>query len=68
MCWYFLANTIESKAFAPFSEIYKQYCERVMAGEKFTVEKPAELPETSMKPATKKQALAQLDDLKNLLS
>ena len=66
--WYFLANTIESKAFAPFTEIYQQYCERVLAGEEFVVEKPEALPETSMKPATKKQALAQLNDLKNLLS
>ena len=66
--WYFLTNTIESKAFAPFAEIYQQYCERVMAGEEFLVEKPQALPETSMKPATKEQALAQLDDLKNLLS
>ena len=66
--WYFLANTVESKAFPPFADIYQQYCERVVAGEEFTVEKPEALPETSLKPATKKQALAQLDDLKNLLS
>ena len=65
--WYFLANTVESKAFPPFADIYQQYCERVVAGEEFTVEKPEALPETSLKPATKKQALAQLDDLKNLL-
>ena len=66
--WHFLANTVESKAFAPFAEIYQQLCERVVAGETFVVEKPEALPETSMKPATKKQALAELDDLKNLLS
>jgi hypothetical protein len=66
--WHFLANTIESKAFAPFAEIYQQLCERVVSGEEFVVEKPEALPETSMKPATKKQALAQLDDLKNILS
>ena len=66
--WHFLANSIESKAFAPFAEIYQQYCERVLSGEELTVEKPQSLPETSLKPATKEQALAQLDDLKNLLS
>lgn len=65
--WHFLANTVESKATAPFSEIYRRYCERVLAGEQFVVEKPEALPETSAKPATKKQALAQLDNLKDLL-
>jgi hypothetical protein len=64
----FLANTIESKAFSAFADIYQQYCERVLAGEEFVVEKPEALPETSMKPATKEQALAQLDNLKDLLS
>ena len=65
--WHFLANTIESKAFAQFAETYQQYCERVIAGEIFTVEPPAALPETSMKRASKEQALTELDNLKQLL-
>jgi hypothetical protein len=66
--WHFLANTIESKAFPQFSETYQQYCERVIGGEVFTVEPPAALPETSMKRASKEQALTELDNLKQLLN
>jgi hypothetical protein len=65
--WYFLANTVEAKAFVSFSEIYQQLCEQVLAGAIFTIEKPEALPETSLKPATKNQALAELDNLKTLL-
>jgi hypothetical protein len=65
--WHFLANTAESKAFPQFSETYQQYCERVIGGEVFTVEPPAALPETSMKKASKEQALTELDNLKQLL-
>jgi hypothetical protein len=66
--WYFLANTAESKAFSLFADVYKQLCEQVLAGETFTVEKPEVLAETSVKPATKKQARAQLDNLKGLFN
>ena len=38
--WHFLANTVESKAFPPFADIYQQYCERVVAGEEFTWKNP----------------------------
>ena len=65
--WHFLANTGENKAFVQFADIYQQYCERVLAGEVFQVEPPEALPETSMKPASKKQALTELDNLKQLL-
>ena len=64
--WYFLANTAESKAFAPFSKSYRRYCEMVLAGEALVVEKPSALAETSLKPATPKQAQTALDKLKNL--
>jgi len=66
--WHYLANTIESKAFSQFAEVYQQYCERVIAGEVFQVEPPEALPETSLKPASKEQALTELDNLKQLLS
>ena len=33
--WYFLANTVESKAFPSFADIYQQYCKRVLSGEEF---------------------------------
>ena len=65
--WHFLANTVESKAFPQFAETYQQFCARVIAGEVFTVEPPAALPETSMKRASKEQALSELDNLKQLL-
>ena len=55
--WHFLANTIESKAFAQFAETYQHYCERVIAGEVFTVEPPAALPETSMKTGEQRTGL-----------
>ena len=63
----FWPTAIESKAFPQFAETYQQYCERVIAGEIFTVEPPAALPETSMKRASKEQALTELDNLKQLL-
>jgi hypothetical protein len=65
--WHFLATTDESKAFPQFAETYQLYCERVIGGEVFTVEPPAALPETSMKKASKEQALTELDNLKQLL-
>lgn len=65
--WHFLANTIESVALQQYSDIYQQYCNRILAGESFTIEKPEVLPETSSKPADKALVKQQLDDLKNLL-
>lgn len=65
--WHFLANTIESKAFAPFAEVYQQYCERVLRGEEFTIEPPQALPENSEVPASKEHNQQQLDNLKQLL-
>ena len=66
--WHFLANTSENKAFTPFTEIYQQYCDRVLAGEEFQIEPPEALPETSLKPASKKKALSELDSLKKMFN
>ena len=66
--WYFLANSIESKAFTPFSEIYLQYCERVLRGEELTIEAPDALPEFSAVPASREHNQQQLNNLKKLLS
>ena len=66
--WHLLANEIESKALPAFADIYQQYCDRVIAGETFTIEPPEALPESPQVPATKKHNLEQLDQLKQLLS
>ncbi|HAZ95229.1 MAG TPA: hypothetical protein DCW94_05990 [Porticoccaceae bacterium] len=65
--WHFLGNTIESKAFGAFAEVYQQYCERVLRGEQFVIEPPQALPETSAVPASKEHNQQQLDNLKKLL-
>ena len=66
--WHLLANEIERKALPAFTDIYQQYCDRVIAGEAFTIEPPEALPESPQVPATKKHNLEQLDQLKQLLS
>jgi hypothetical protein len=63
-----LANEIESKALPAFTQIYNQYCDRVVAGEDFIIEPPEALPETSQIPASKKHNRQQLDQLKQLLN
>ena len=65
--WHFLSNAIESKAFAPFAEVYQQYCDRVLRGEQFTIEPPQALPETPQVLASKEHNQQQLDNLKQLL-
>jgi hypothetical protein len=65
--WHMLSNGIESKVMPVFSEIYQQYCDRVLAGEKFIIEKSSTIPELPELPATKKHNQQQLDNLKKLL-
>jgi hypothetical protein len=65
--WHMLANAIETKALPAYSEIYQQYCDRIIAGEKLAVDLPPALPEVSQVPATKKHNQQQLKNLKKLL-
>jgi hypothetical protein len=62
-----LANGIESKVLPVFSDIYQQYCDRVLAGEKFVIQKSSTTPELPELPATKKHNQQQLNNLKKLL-
>lgn len=65
--WHFLTNSIESKAFPSFAEVYQHYCDRVLRGEEFSIEPPQALPETPQTPASKEHNQQQLDNLKQLL-
>ena len=65
--WHLLANEIESKALPAFTELFNQYCDRVVTGGEFTIEPPAALPETSQVPASAEHNREQLDQLKQLL-
>jgi len=65
--WHMLANEIESKALPAFAEIYQQYCDRVLAGEKLIVDAAASVAELTELPATKKHNQQQLDNLRKLL-
>ena len=65
--WHMLANAIETKALPAYSEIYQQYCDRIISGEKLAVDLPPALPEVSQMPATKKHNQQQLKNLKKLL-
>ena len=65
--WHMLANEIESKALPAFAEIYQQYCDRVLAGEKLIVDATASVAELTELPATKKHNQQQLDNLRKLL-
>jgi hypothetical protein len=62
-----LANEIESKALPAFTEIYQQYCDRVLAGEKLIVDATASVAELTELPATKKHNQQQLNNLRKLL-
>jgi hypothetical protein len=66
--WHLLANEVESKALPAFTQVYNQYCDRVVAGEEFIIEPPQALPETSQVMASKKHNRQQLDQLKRLLN
>ena len=65
--WHMLANEIESKALPVFSDIYQQYCDRILAGERFIIDTFSEVAELELLPATKKYNQQQVKNLKRLL-
>lgn len=65
--WHMLGNEIERKALPLFEEIYLQYCERVLSGETFTIERPKELSEDAAKLASKSHNRSQLKKLQQLM-
>ena len=65
--WHTLCNEVERNALPLFKEIYLKYCDRVLSGEKFTVEPPLSIAETSSKTASRAQNRKQLKKLQQLL-
>jgi hypothetical protein len=65
--WHLLANEVEQKAFALFEQVYLNCCDRLLAGEKFTVELPPALPETVAVTASKTHNRKRLKELQQLL-
>lgn len=61
--WFFLANTIEAKAFPVFERNYAMLMERVAAGEDIEIELPKALPEHIEKPIERKDLLKKMKQL-----
>ena len=65
--WHLLANEVEHKAFALFEQVYLKYCDRLLAGEQFSVEPPQALPDSVSITASKTHNRKQLKKLQQLL-
>jgi len=65
--WHLLTNEVERKAFPIFSEIYRKYCDRVLSGEKLTVDPKTSLPEIPIKKASRSHNQKQLKKLQQLI-
>ena len=61
--WFFLANTIETKAFPVFKRNYSMLIERVAAGENIDIELPKALPEEIEKPIERKDLQKKMKQL-----
>jgi hypothetical protein len=66
--WHLLSNEIESKALPIFCDIYQQYCDRILTGEKFAVEPGSKVAELEELPASREYNQQQVQHLKELLS
>ncbi len=64
--WYTLANAKEAKALPAFIAVYRGYCDALLAGESFAIERTAALPETSAVPSSAAQRKKHLLDLHSL--
>jgi hypothetical protein len=62
--WLFLESAPEKQSFPLFQQIYKKLCDRVQAGESFTVPKTPALPADIEKPLNKKERLSALAKLR----
>ncbi len=65
--WYFLANTIENRAFPLFKQHYATLCERVRQGEDLSIPITPALPKTVDKPLSLSKRRAQLKKLRDRL-
>lgn len=63
--WFFLANSIEAKAFPVFERNYTILMERVAAGESIEIELPKALPDHIEKPMDKKELQQKMKQLLN---
>jgi hypothetical protein len=65
--WFFLANNTENLTWPVFRDRYRDYCGRVMAGEKLEVPAPEALPEPDHRLSSREEALAELKKIKDEL-
>ncbi|MCY4428273.1 MAG: replication protein P [Halieaceae bacterium] len=66
--WFLLANNAEKITWPLFRSRYRDYCEKVLAGQSLQVPAAAALPDAVSKPSSKKEALAEIAKLKQTLS
>ena len=62
--WFFLANNSESMSFPVFQQHYRDYCERVQAGEEFVVDAPEALERRATVSLSKDEQLEHLRALR----
>lgn len=64
--WYLLANEVEKIAFPVFEKKYRDICQRVLAGEKLTIDTQPLLEEKAAQPLSAKQNRVRIKALKKL--
>lgn len=65
--WYLLASEVENKAFPSYEKKYREMCNRVLAGEKLTVQAPELLEEKAAEALPKSENSVRVVELKKLL-
>jgi len=65
--WFFLSNEPEQKTWPVYRERYRDYCTRVMAGEKLEIPAPQALPASSGQPSSRDEALAEIARIRESL-
>jgi hypothetical protein len=65
--WFFLSNEPEQKTWPVYRERYRDYCTRVMAGEKLEIPAPQALPASSGQPSSRDEALAEIARIRERL-
>jgi len=66
--WHLLANEIESKALPAFSDVFQRYCNRLVDGEKFVIDKIETETLLEERPSSKDFSQKEIKKLKKLLS
>jgi hypothetical protein len=66
--WHLLANEIESKALPAFSDVFQRYCNRLVDGEKFVIDKIETETLLEERPSSKDFSQKEIKKLRDLLS